>query len=118
MPQNDRVRRGSALLEVLVGMVLLAVACVAWITLAGQTARTLRRLHETEALSRAASTEMERVGVMPSGGLDALRGTSRHGRFDVRVARISPALFDVVVADTLTGADVAHTALYRPDASP
>lgn len=110
-----RQRRGTALLEVMVSLVLLGLAGTALVTLMGQSEQTLRQVRQTERAARGASDELarfavyDRTQVIASIGQQTLRG------WLVSVTQSAPDLFDVVIADTLTNAPILRTTLYRPD---
>jgi Tfp pilus assembly protein PilV len=109
--------RGVALLEVLLGFSLLAIAGVGWITLAGQTARSLRNVNAAERETLAAASTMEWVAIRTAPELDGMIGQRRDGDFNVTITRIIPALYDVAISDTLTGATLLHSAIYAPYAA-
>ncbi|HEY2849481.1 MAG TPA: hypothetical protein VGI97_06360 [Gemmatimonadaceae bacterium] len=113
----ERQRRGVALLEVLLGFALLAIAGIAWITLAGQTARSLHDVGTTERTTLAASSTMEWVAIRTAPELDGMIGERREGDFNVTIVRLIPALYDVTISDTLTDAPLLHSSVYAPYAA-
>jgi len=110
-----RPRRGSAFIEVLIGLVLLAVSGTALITLMGQTARTLEQLRLTETQTRAAGLELGAFAILNRAELAQRVGATRVHGWSIRVSRTSDALFDVVIATSDTGMVLLRTTLYRPD---
>jgi Tfp pilus assembly protein PilV len=110
-----RARRGSALIEVLVALVLLAVSGVAMVTLLGQTGRSMRSTHDTEAEIRAASQVLDRFAAMECADLLASLGRHDAGGFRANVSEDSPDLFEVAVAASDTSAVLLRTTFYRPD---
>jgi Tfp pilus assembly protein PilV len=117
MHRAERMRRGVALLEVLLSFALLAIAGIAWITLAGQTARSLRGVRTTERTTLAAASTMEWVAIRTAPELDGMIGERRNGDFNVTIVRLIPALYDVTISDTLTDAPLLHSSIYAPYAA-
>ena len=114
----ERTPRGVALLEVLLGFALLAIAGIAWITLAGQTARSLRDVRTAERATLAAASTMEWVAIRTAPELDGMIGERQEGEFNVTIVRLIPALYDVTISDTLTGAALLHSSIYAPYVAP
>ncbi len=114
MRRAERNPRGVALLEVLLGFALLAIAGMAWMTLAGQTAQSLRNVRASERQIFAATSTMEWVAVRSATELDAMIGERREGDFDVTILRLLPGLYDVTVGDTLRGTALLHSSVYAP----
>jgi Tfp pilus assembly protein PilV len=112
-----RTRRGSALIEVLVALVLLAVSGVAMVTLLGQTGRSMRSTRDMELETSAASRVLDRFAAMDRAGLLASLGRHDAGGFRADVVEASPDLFDVAVAASDTSAVLLRTVFYRPDSS-
>jgi Tfp pilus assembly protein PilV len=117
MHHAERVRCGVALLEVLLGFALLAIAGMAWLTLAGQTARSLRDVRATERTTLAAESTMEWVAIRTAPELDGMIGERQDGDFNVTVVRLVPALYDVTISDTLTDAPILQSSVYAPYAA-
>jgi Tfp pilus assembly protein PilV len=101
-----------ALIEVLLGFVLLAISGVAWIVLAGQTARSLRSVRDSELLTFNAVSTMEWVSVRSETELQAMTGRRRYGAFDITISTLLPGLYEVIVSDTLTRATILHSSVY------
>ena len=114
--RGSSVRAGSALIEVLVALVLLASAGTGLITLLGQTAHAMRRTLETERVTRRASAELDRFALADRAALLARTEggpTALHG-WVIDVHSVSPSLFDVRIAESATGITILRTTLYRP----
>jgi Tfp pilus assembly protein PilV len=107
-------RSGSALIEVLMALVLLALSGTALITLLGQTAHSMRTTLESEQLARAGAAQMNRVVIVPRDSLLAHVGRHLVNGWTVDVTKISASLFAVSVAASDTTEVVLHTVLYRP----
>lgn len=110
-------RRGSALIEVLVALVLLAVGGVALATLLGQTGRTMRTTRDTERRTAGASAVLRRFEAMDRAALVASIGMRDLAGLRAQVAESNPDLFDVAVAQSDTTPVLLRTVLYRPDSS-
>lgn len=112
---RGRSRRGAALVEVLIGAVILAAAGTALVTLLGQTRHTMRSVRDLERQIDSASVELDRLVVLDRAALAAREGWTQRGAWSVRVTRVSPTLFDVAVATETGGLPVLETTVYRPD---
>lgn len=115
--RNDlRARRGVALIDVLVSVALLATAGVSLLAVLDQTRRTMRSVQGTEQVIDSAATELDRLTVLDRDALLALEGRTHRGGWSIDVRRVTPALFDVAVADS-RGVTQLGTTVYRPDSS-
>ena len=114
MPASTR--RGSALVEVLVALVLLAVSGVAMVALLGQTSRSMRSTRDSEQETRAASHVLDRFTPMDRAGFLASLGRHDAGGFRATVVEAAPDLFEVSVAASDTSATLLRSAFYRPGA--
>lgn len=112
---RDKTRRGSALVEVMVALVLLAVGGVALITLLGQTSHTMRATRDTERETLDASRVLDRFAAMNRATLLASLGRNDVAAFRADVVETMPGLFEVTVARTDTSAALLRGAFYRPD---
>ena len=110
-------RDGSALIEVLVALALLAVGGVALVTLLGQTSRTMRSTRDTERETSDASRVLDRLAAMDRAGLLAWIGRRDVGGSRAEISEPSPDLFDILVARSDTSPLLLRTTLYRPDSS-
>lgn len=113
MPNRSAARAGSALIEVLIALVLLASAGIGLVTLVGQTAHTMRSLRRSELETLDASAELDRLVLLDAESLYALAGRhSRHG-WTIDITQISPTLFELYVARSDTTPRLLGTTLYR-----
>jgi Tfp pilus assembly protein PilV len=111
----DRRRRGSALLDVVIALVVLGLSGIAMITLLGQTAHSVRTVRNTERDVRHASDELGRFVVYDRSQLLAMVGRSWARGWNIEVIETTPDLFDVSIAVTDTSAPLLRTSVYRPD---
>jgi Tfp pilus assembly protein PilV len=111
---NRARRRGSALIEVLVAIVVLAIGGTSLITLLGQTAYSMRTTFESQRLALAASDEMNRLVIVQRSDLLARVGHRMDRGWVVDIEAAPPSLFSVGIAQSDTGAVLLHTILYRP----
>jgi hypothetical protein len=110
-----RRRCGSSFIEVLLSLVLLAIAGTALITLLGQTVTTLESLRATEAQTRAAGFELSALAMFDRAALSARVGRTRSHGWSMQINRPAPSLFEISVAASDTGMVLLRTTLYRPD---
>ena len=110
-------RRGSALVEVLVALGVLAVGGAALVTLLGQTGRTMRTTHETERRTAQASAVLRRFEAMDRAALVQVIGQRDVTGLRAQISEASPDLFEVAVAESDTSPLLLRTTLYRPDSS-
>jgi len=108
-------RRGSALVEVLVAIVLLATAGTGLITLLGQTSHAMRATLESERLTRRASQELDRLVLLDRLALMSRAGRSRSRGWTIEMQPIGRGLFAVQIAESETTAALLRTMLYRPN---
>lgn len=108
-------RRGSALLDVVVALVVLGLGGIAMITLLGQTAYGVRTVRNTERNVRRASDELGRVVVYDRSQLVAMVGRSSSHGWSIEVVQSAPDVFDIAIADNDTTAVLLRTTVYRPD---
>ena len=111
----QRNRKGSGILDVVVSLSILGVSGTALITLLGQTANSVRHVRDTERQVRRASDQLGVFATFTRPQLIAMVGRSRMHEWIVQVRQDGTDLFDVAVVDSLTGASVLSTTLYRPD---
>jgi hypothetical protein len=113
MPGSSR--RGAALIDVLLAIILLAVSGTALVTLVGQTAHSIESLHESEHRTRAAADRIDALSVLDRAALESRVGQRSEKGLIVDIARIRADLFDVRVLQPTNGAVLLRTTLYRPD---
>ena len=97
----------------MVGMLILAIAGISWITLMGQTAHSVHQIRLREADYRAAADDLEHVSLWTSDQLSAISGPARVGSFVLLVQPITSELFEVALTDTV-GATLLTTSIYAP----
>jgi len=110
----SRMRSGSALIEVLVAIVLLATAGTGLVTLLGQTSHSMRNVLEAERLTHTASEELGRLALLDRVALLALAGRSRSHGFTLDVDPLGQGLFAVRIAESDTTRVLLRTTVYRP----
>jgi hypothetical protein len=109
------IKRGSALLDVVIALVVLGFSGVAMITLLGQTAHSVRTVRNTERELRRASDELGRFVVYDRAQLTGMVGRSLSHGWSIDVRQATPDLFDVAIAESDTSAALLRTTVYRPD---
>ena len=107
--------RGAALLEVLVALTLLGTVggAAAWSTT--ESLRAVERMHAREAEQRRADRLLTAISLWPRADLDRHLGDRPEGAWRLEVNRPSPTIYVVTVRDSLSGAVLAQTALYRDE---
>ncbi|HEX9485262.1 MAG TPA: hypothetical protein VF929_11805 [Gemmatimonadaceae bacterium] len=111
--RRDRARQsGTILFEVVVGMTILAIAGIAWISLLAQTRASIAKVRTREARMRTASDLLERYRFLNSSEYEARLGTTRIGALAVRVSSVAPHLYGITALDTGTEAVVLTTTVY------
>lgn len=115
---NDRrARRGTALLDVAIALVLLGLSGVALLGILGQTARSMRSTRDTERELRSAAAELDRFVAYDRAAMLARVGVeSTHG-WTITTAQLPNDLFDVRVGRT-PATPLLRTTFYRPDTTP
>ena len=111
---GSRARSGSALIEVLVAIVLLATAGTSLITLLGQTSHSMRTTLESERLTRRASEELDRLVLLDRTALLSRSGRSRSHGFTLDVESRGQSLFSIKIAESDTSRVLLSTTVYRP----
>ena len=113
----SRTRHGSALIDVLLALTLLAISGTAIVSLLGQTSRSMRDALESERLARRASQQLDWLAIATRADLTARLGRTNMRGWRVDIRGESPFLFDVTIASSDTSAPLLRTVLYRPDSS-
>jgi Tfp pilus assembly protein PilV len=113
---DNRNRRGSALIEVIVALVLFATAGTGLVTLLGQTSHAVRSTFLSEQRIHAAAAELDRLVL-----LDQTRLRSHTGQFTshgwiVDIRARGGGLFDVSIAISPNAPALLRTIIYRPAA--
>lgn len=114
-----RDRTGVVLLEVLVAVALLAIGCLTVVTLVAETSQVVARARARDRALREASAFLEAVALWPREDLDRHLGDRPEGAWVLTVARPTPVLYTVTLADSgaATGSRSAllRTILFRPE---
>ena len=110
-------RPGVALLEVMVGLTVLAIAGVGLLVVLAQASDSIHALDQRDAEARAASAHLDRVALWTRDQLDGRIGSTRLADWTLHVASLTPTMYRVALADTATGALLLETSLYRPDSA-
>lgn len=110
-------QRGAALLETIVALTILTVAGAAAVVMASESARAIQHAREADAEMRAASAFFDAVALWTREDLDRRLGERPQGPWRLRIDRPIPTLYVVVLRDTIGGAEVLRTSLYRPEAT-
>ena len=95
----------------MIGLVILAIAGVAWITLMGQTVHSVHQIRLRERDYRAVADDLEHVALWTPEQLDAVTAPARVGSFVLSVQPITAELFSVTMSDT-SGAVLLTTTVY------
>ena len=109
-----RARRGSALLDVVIALVVLALGGTALIGVIGQTSHAIRSVRTTEREIRGAAGELDRLVIYDRSARLGMLGTRVRGPWTVTVVQATSDLFDVTVAGE-SRAPLLRTTMYRPD---
>ena len=107
-------RDGMVMLEVMLGVAILGMAGVALVTLLTQTVHTVRQGRTMERRTTSAMQLLDRATLWSDGELASRLGRSRVGDWNLDVAAPRTQLYSLTVLDTLTGATVLRTTVYRP----
>jgi type II secretory pathway pseudopilin PulG len=110
-----RGESGAVLLEVMLALVLLAVGGTAAVVMASESARAVQHAREVDTEMRAASAFFDAVALWPREDLDRHLGERAQGSWRMTVQRPTPTLYTVVLRDTLRGAEILRTSLFRPE---
>ncbi len=105
-------RRGFALIEVLVSIVVLATASAGLVGLLIQCGDSLRRARRAEQEVTSAAEALTRVSLWTRDRLESNAGSVRIGAVTLRITVASMGLFDIV-AFRDDGVPVLSTTLYR-----
>lgn len=114
-PHRRPTRCGAALLEALVALTILVVAAAAVVTGASDAAHAVGRAQAADHEMRGAHALMEAAALWPRADLDRHLGDRAQGPWRMRIDRETPTLYVVTIADTLSGAELIRTSLYRPE---
>ena len=110
-------RRGVVLLEAIVALTILAVACGAVVVLATDSARAVVRAVAADADSRAASALLDAAALWSREDLDRHLGSREQGRWRMVVDRPALTLYVVTLADSSGSRVLLRTVFYRREES-
>jgi hypothetical protein len=111
------LRRGVALLEVIVALAVLVTAGASVTVLAVESTGAVQRVRLSELENRQAVRFFETVSLWPQPDLDRHLGIHAQGSWQLEIQRASPHLYTVVLRDSLGVRALLRTNLYRPGAS-
>jgi hypothetical protein len=114
MRGNVTPRRGAILFEVVVGLTILAIAGIGWITLLAQTRASIAHVRAQEARISEASDLLQRYRFLSESEYDARLGTRRVGALAVGVSSVAPHLYSLVALDS-TDTVLLTTTVYARD---
>jgi len=109
-----RARRGVVLFEVLVALTILAAIGASVVSFATESGGAVTRAHEAEREMRRANALMTAVSLWPRADLDRHLGDRPQGPWSMRVYRITPTQYSVVLSDSARRRTLLATVLYRP----
>lgn len=113
---SDRSRRGgAAIIEVMIGLVVLAVAGVGLITLLGQTSHTMQTVARAERETQEAAATLAKLALKSRVEFDAMVGERRSGAFDIATTTLGSGFYAVAVRDTATGGVLLRTTFRAAD---
>lgn len=111
-----RGERGSALLEVVVATLVLAVSGLAATVSVSEAMRASERARLADEEARRADAFLDAVSLWPREDLDRRLGDRAQGPWRLRIDRPDPELYLVVLMDsTAARHELLRTALFRPD---
>ena len=102
------------MLEVILGVAILGMAGVGLVTLLSQTLHTVRLARGAEERTESAARLLDRASVWSENALVGRLGRSRAGTWTLEFTTTRARVYSLAVLDTLTGATVLRTTLYRP----
>lgn len=108
-------RTGAVLLEVMVALAVFAMlgGTAAW--MGSEAIRDVGRAHAAEVEIRRAHRLLVAVSLWPREDLDRHLGDTPQGPWRLRVDRVQPDLYEVMLTDTVTGRVLLGTALFREE---
>lgn len=109
-----KARRGVALLEALVALVVLMTAGASVTALVVEASHAVEHAHEGELQNRRATRFFETITLWPREDLDRHLGEHGQGAWRLEVERSSPTLYVIVLKDSLGARALLRTVLYRP----
>lgn len=113
MSRTENRRRGVVLLEVLIGIAILAVAGTAVMALGHDALNNLHHATDRDRELEEASAFLDAVTLWNRQELDLRIGPRRQGPWILTIHRATPHLYEVTLADSTRRA-LLRTSLYRP----
>jgi hypothetical protein len=107
-------RRGMALLEALLALVLLTTAGLAWTALAGQASFALEQAQDRERKVAASAVILGRLEILTAPQLEAMVGRRRIDDHSVLVSRVMPSLYRIEIDVAGEANEWLETLVYRP----
>jgi len=104
-------------MEVVVAIVVLAMAGTSALAAAGSMTRQVDLIRDREQEVRAANELLERVALWPAVDLDRHLGERSYGSLWLHVARPETHLYMLGVADSTNRQVILETVVYRPTSS-
>lgn len=108
-------KTGAAIIEVLVALVVLAVAGTGLVAMLGQTQASVNLTHRREHELAPAAELLDEALTLSHGELEARVGSTRRRGLVFTIVVAAPSLYGLEVADTASTVALLRTALYRPD---
>lgn len=102
------------LLEALVALTILATAAASVVAFANDSTLAVRHARDAEKEMRRASALLDAVALWPREDLDRHLGGRQEGPWYLHIARVTPALYSVVLTDSSGARELLRTAVYRP----
>jgi type II secretory pathway component PulK len=112
---SRRSRRGVALLEALVALVMLMTAGATVMALAAEATHAAGHASATEKELRRANGLFEAVTLWPREDLDRHLGSHEQGPWRLDVERSAPTLYTLTLSDSLDARRILRTIVYRPE---
>jgi hypothetical protein len=112
-----RARQGFGLLEVIAAVTTLAVGGITLVVVQAESVRAVEQARVAEEQMVAASAFFHAVALWSREDLDRHLGERPQGRWLMYTERVLPELYSVILTDTVGGAIVLQTDLFRPDSS-
>jgi hypothetical protein len=114
---RSKSRCGVVLLEAIVALTILTVACLATVGIVRQGVDSVHRAQVAEAEVRKASAFMDAIALWPRADLDRHLGNRAEGPWRLQVDRPAPTLYLVALTDSLSRRELLRTAFYRAEAA-
>ena len=108
-----RTRRGVALLEALVALVILGVVSTVLLAATASAYRVVVVARETESTLRAASRLLDAATLWSRAELDQRLGDRVQGPMVMRIDRITPTVYQLSLRDSANSQELLRTAVYR-----